>query len=569
MRGRTEREGLQQEAELLLRSLGPDAHEREHPLLHVAAVDTDGAATDLVAVADDVVGVGEGAAGVGVEGVEELRPGRGEGVVDGGPLPRAHRDVARRGRRGGRLEQGRVDDPDERPRLATGRGVGGLEQAGPAGDLVAGGTQQRACLRRGPGPEEDAVPHGGTHVGDQARPLVVGQVLGHGSTQLDRAVLGPGDEHVGQALGAALLGPLLPGVQHLARLRGAPGHHDGADVTARVLLLEHPERRGREVVGAVGELEVEPQVGLVAAVAGHRVGVGDARDGRGDLVPDQGPQRPQHVLPDGDDVVLLDEAHLHVELGELRLPVGAEVLVPVAAGDLVVPLQAADHEQLLEQLGALRQRVEGARPQPRGHHEVPGPLGGGPGEGRRLDLDETVTVQHRARGLVDLAAQPHRSGRAGTAQVQVPVLEARLLPDLHVLVHLERQRGRGAQHLDLGDVDLDLAGRQGGVLVARRAPAYGADDLDAVLVAQLVRAGGVEDLVADDHLDHARGVPQVDEGDPTVVASAGHPAGEGDGGSGLGGAEGAGRVGTQQRVSFDGGNGPGPGAGSPGGRPRV
>jgi len=67
------REGVQQEAELLLGLRFGQPHHREDPLLDVLAMDTDGPATDLVAVADDVVGVGECRGGVGVEGVEALR----------------------------------------------------------------------------------------------------------------------------------------------------------------------------------------------------------------------------------------------------------------------------------------------------------------------------------------------------------------------------------------------------------------------------------------------------------------------------------------------------------------
>ena len=66
-----------------------------------------------------------------------------------------------------------------------------------------------------------------------------------------------------------------------------------------------------------------------------------------------------------DDVVLLDEGHLEVELGELGLAEAAQVLVAEAAGDLVVALVAAHHQQLLEQLRRLRQRVERARPHAR------------------------------------------------------------------------------------------------------------------------------------------------------------------------------------------------------------
>ena len=75
-------------------------------------------------------------------------------------------------------------------------------------------------------------------------------------------------------------------------------------------------------------------------------------------------------------------------------------------------------------------------------------------------------VEHVAGRLVDLAAQPERRGGAGATQVEVAVLEARLLADLDVLVDRERQRGGGAEHLDLGGDDLDLAGGEVGVLVA-------------------------------------------------------------------------------------------------------
>ena len=111
---------------------------------------------------------------------------------------------------------------------------------------------------------------------------------------------------------------------------------------------------------------------------------------------DEPPQRDEHGLGDLDDVVLVDEAHLDVELGELRLPVGAEVLVPVAAGDLEVPLHAGHHQQLLEQLRALRQRVPGAGREPRGHEEVARALGRRAGQRRRLDLEEAALEEHLA-----------------------------------------------------------------------------------------------------------------------------------------------------------------------------
>jgi hypothetical protein len=214
-----ESEGVQEEAELLAGLLLADAHDREDALLDVALVDTDGTATDLVAVADDVVGVGRGLSGILVEGVDPLRLRGGEGVVDGGPLRVAEGDITGGGGVGGGLEQRGVDDPGEGP-------VTLLDEAETLGDLTTGGTEQGAGGLDLTGTEEDAVTRLGTDVGGDAFTLGVGDVLGDRAGQ--GAVLA--DENVGETLGSALLGPLLPGIEGTARLGGATLHDHGADV---------------------------------------------------------------------------------------------------------------------------------------------------------------------------------------------------------------------------------------------------------------------------------------------------------------------------------------------------
>ena len=219
-----------------------------------------------------------------------------------------------------------------------------------------------------------------------------------------RGLAGLGVEHdVRQAAGAARLGPVLPAVELLAGLRRAAGHDHRADVPAGVDRAgEHPELGAAQVVGELDQLDAVAQVGLVGAVAVHRVVPGDPRDRRGDRRsrPARPTAPPTISSPSVDDVVLGDERHLDVELGELGLPVGAEVLVAVAAGDLVVALHAGHHQQLLEQLRGLRQGVPGAGLQADRHQEVAGALGGRPGQRRRLDLVEVAGVQHLAGDLV-------------------------------------------------------------------------------------------------------------------------------------------------------------------------
>ena len=45
-----------------------------------------------------------------------------------------------------------------------------------------------------------------------------------------------------------------------------------------------------------------------------------------------------------DNVLLPYEAHLHVQLSELGLTISAEVLVPVAAGNLIVAFHPRHHQ---------------------------------------------------------------------------------------------------------------------------------------------------------------------------------------------------------------------------------
>ena len=100
----------------------------------------------------------------------------------------------------------------------------------------------------------------------------------------------------------------------------------------------------------------------------------------------------------------VDEAGLEVELGELELAVGAQVLVAHAASDLVVAVEPADHEELLGDLRALRQHVELARVQARGNDELARALGRRGPEQRRLHLAETLRVHRRRIAALTLRA---------------------------------------------------------------------------------------------------------------------------------------------------------------------
>ena len=135
-----------------------------------------------------------------------------------------------------------------------------------------------------------------------------------------------------------LVEPLELRARHLARA-GVERAHRAAAAEDR---LEDLELAAAQRVGDVDDLEAEAGVGAVGAEAQHRLVEAHARPRRrrhGEVRRRE--HRAHDVLGRLDDVVLVDEGHLDVELGELGLAVGAQVLVAEAAGDLVVALVAA------------------------------------------------------------------------------------------------------------------------------------------------------------------------------------------------------------------------------------
>ncbi|MCY1222952.1 hypothetical protein D9M72_350610 [compost metagenome] len=441
-------------------------------------------------------------------------------MVDCGPLAGTDGDVARGHSGCGGFKHRRIHDPAECP-------VGGVDQAGAVSDFDAGGTEEGAGRRLLAGGKEDAVSGLGADGVGEAGTLGIREVLGYGTGQFAVFL----EEDVGEALGPALLGPFLPGVQRPACLRGPAGHDHCTDVGR----LEHAEVGVLEELGELGQLQAEAQVRLVRAVACHRVGVGDALDGRRNLDIDQLPQGFDDAFAERNDVILLDEARFDVQLGEFRLAVRAEVLIAVATRDLVVLLEPAHLQELLEKLRGLRQRVPGTRREACGDHEVAGAFRRRTRERGCFDLHVTVAVEQFAGHAVGLGAQAHVAGGARAAQVEVAVLEAGFLAHLDVLVDLEGQRIRGVEdgHL-LGD-DLDLAGGQRRVFVTLRTLRHRTDDLQDVLIAE-----SVKDLFfADDHLGDARGIAKVNECHTTVITTPAHPAGQGYGLSNVLGAKGS------------------------------
>ena len=142
---------------------------------------------------------------------------------------------------------------------------------------------------------------------------------------------------------------------------GAGMAHTCADASALQDVGKDLEAGSAERFAHVLHHDRIAQVGLVGAVFAQRLGVRNQRKLRrhrlavGKFLE----HTADHRLDRVEDVLLGDEAHFQIELVELAgRAVGARILIAKAWRDLEVAVEAGDHDQLLELLRRLRQRVE-------------------------------------------------------------------------------------------------------------------------------------------------------------------------------------------------------------------
>ncbi len=130
-------------------------------------------------------------------------------------------------------------------------------------------------------------------------------------------------------------------------------------------------------------------------------------------------------------VVLRDERQLDVELIELaRRAIGARVLVAEAGRDLEVAVEAGHHQQLLELLRRLRQRVELAGMNAARHEVVARAFGRARREDRRLELEKPLLVHAPADARDHLRAQHDVRVQLLAAQIEEAVAQPLLFRDL-------------------------------------------------------------------------------------------------------------------------------------------
>ena len=79
------------------------------------------------------------------------------------------------------------------------------------------------------------------------------------------------------------------------------------------------------------------------------------------------------------------------------MPIGARIFITETSDNLQIAIETRSHENLLEDLRALRQGVPLAGVGARGDDKVAGALGCGLDQARRLDLNEAVVGEELPR----------------------------------------------------------------------------------------------------------------------------------------------------------------------------
>ena len=192
--------------------------------------------------------------------------------------------------------------------------------------------------------------------------------------------------------------------------------------------------------------------------------------------------RGDHSLEHVPDFLLAQKRSLDINLGELGLTIRAQVFIPEALGDLVVAVITGHHQQLLEQLGALRQSKKVTVMHPTGHEVVTSAFRRGFAEHGGFDIDEPIGIQKLAHFHGHAVAQHQVVLHIRTAQIQHPVSQACGLAQV-LIVQLERRCDRRIKHDELMTQDLDLAAFEVVIGRAIRAGAHQALDLDTKFVA--------------------------------------------------------------------------------------
>ena len=219
------------------------------------------------------------------------------------------------------------------------------------------------------------------------------------------------------------------------------------------------ETGGLDDVGQVAEFHAETEVRVIDTEPANCLGIGNTLHRQLNRNPlcfgeDAGNQ----PLHDCDDILLVNERHLAVDLGEFRLAVGTQIFITETAHYLEIFVKTGNHQDLFKDLGRLRQCIKMPLVDAGRHQEVTCPFRGRFGKKRGFKLDKTVIGQVRAGQLGDFRTQDQVILQLGATKIKIAVFQTDVLIDVTMFIEHERQRFGTVEQLALLHLDFNLAG---------------------------------------------------------------------------------------------------------------
>ena len=223
--------------------------------------------------------------------------------------------------------------------------------------------------------------------------------------------------------------------------------------------------------------------------------------------------------------MLVHKRRLDVDLGELGLAVGAQILITIAAGDLVVLVYRRHHQHLLEKLRRLRQREELARVRAARYQIVPRPFRRRLRQRWRFDVPEALVFQKPSHMAGSVSAQLQTLQHFRAAQVQKAMLQTHVFAGIGVFVQLNGRRCRFVEHGEVYAEHFHRASLHVWIDGILGTPTNTSNQAQHVFVANPIgdfKAGRRVWIV--DHLNDASAVADIQKDDATVIAPTVYPA---------------------------------------------
>ena len=209
--------------------------------------------------------------------------------------------------------------------------------------------------------------------------------------------------------------------------------------TRRNRRLKYLKGRGTERFREIRQLHPISTIRLVDSVGFHRFTKSHPWEGNWNFHPTYLTPNPlDQPLNQSVNVFPPDKRHLQIDLGKFRLPIRPQILIPKTSRYLKILFRTPHHQELLELLRRLGQRIKFSGVQPGRNQILPRPFRCAFKKNRRFNFPEAFLMQVvpdcQSGPMPCLQGLCHRR----PTQIQIPVTQSQIL--IHTL--LIQRKGR-------------------------------------------------------------------------------------------------------------------------------